>query len=143
MQVKIKRIEKDLPLPEYKTTGAAAFDIYTRLDATIPPRSFVALPTNLIIAIPEGYMLMIAARSSSAKKKGLTMRNGAAIIDSDFCGPEDELQILVQNLDDEPKIVERGERLAQGVFLPIQKGEWTEVEEMTAQTRGGFGSTGL
>ena len=143
MQVKIKRIEKDLPLPEYKTSGAVAFDIYSRVETAIQPQTFETLPTNLIIAIPEGYMLMLAARSSSANKKGLTMRNGVGIIDPDFCGPEDELHVMIHNFSNEVKIVERGERVAQGIFIPIRKGEWIEVEEMTAETRGGFGSTGL
>ena len=142
MQVKIKRIDTSLPMPEYHTDGAVAFDIYTREASTLSPHDFVTLPTNLIIQIPEGYMLLVAPRSSSAKKKGLNMRNGVGIIDQDFCGPEDELRVMIQNLDGETKYIERGERIAQGIFIPIVKPTFLEVAEVAEKSRGGFGTTG-
>lgn len=142
MNVRIKRIEKDLPLPEYHTSGAAAFDLYTRIDAKIPPHSFVMVPTNLIVETPTGYMLMLSARSSSAKKKGITMRNGVGIIDSDYAGDGDEIHLLLQNLTDKELTIERGERLAQGMFIKIEQAGWQEVESMDNEDRGGFGSTG-
>ncbi len=142
MQIKIKRIDKSLPLPEYKTDGAAAFDLYVRNEETIKPHGFVMAPSNFIIKTPPGYMLMLAPRSSSAKKKGLNMRNGVAIIDQDYSGNTDEIHVLIQNLTDEIKIVERGERIAQGIFVKIDKAEWQEVDQMEGENRGGFGTTG-
>ena len=62
MQVKIKRIDNTLPLPEYKTSGSVAFDLYTRIDAEVPPHGFVMIPTNFVIATPPGYMLMLVQR---------------------------------------------------------------------------------
>ncbi len=87
-------------------------------------------------------MLLMASRSSTPIKKGLTLGNGVGTIDNDFCGPEDELKVQVYNFTENPVTVERGERIAQGVFVRIDKGDWEEVEEMTAPTRGGFGTTG-
>jgi dUTP pyrophosphatase len=142
MQVRIKRIDQTLPLPEYQTDGSVAFDIYSRIDAEIPAHDFVALPTNLIIETPPGYMLMLATRSSSAKKKGLNMRNGIGIIDRDYSGDEDEIHILTQNLTDSPIHISRGERLAQGVFVRVDIAKWDEIDEMDRDSRGGFGSTG-
>lgn len=142
MNVKIKRIDPTLPLPEYKTPGAAAFDIYTREAAVIPPGETAFLPTNLIIATPPGYVLNIFARSSSARKKGLTMRNGVGIIDPDYCGNEDEIHLLVYNFSKQTVAIERGERISQGIFVKIDRGEWEEVETMETTSRGGFGSTG-
>jgi len=142
MDIKIKRVDNTLPLPEYHTDGAVAFDIYTRQDAHIAPRSFEKLPSNLIIQIPHGYALIIAPRSSSAPKKGLTMRNGIGIIDQDFCGEHDEISILVYNFTTEEKIIERGERIAQGLFVPIEQAVWQEVDTMEHNSRGGFGTTG-
>lgn len=143
MQVNIKRIDPSLPLPEYHTAGSVAFDIYTREDAIVEPHSFALVPGNFIIETPPGHMLIIAARSSSAKKKGLSMRNGIGIIDQDYCGNGDEIHIMLQNLTSEPVSISRGERLAQGVFVKIEKAEWREVNEMAKNNRGGFGSTGL
>lgn len=142
MQVKIKRVDPSLPLPEYHTPGAAAFDIYTREAATIPPGGTAFLPTNLIVATPPGYVLNIFARSSSARKKGLTMRNGVAVIDPDYCGNEDEIHLMVYNFSKQTVTIERGERISQGIFVKIEQGEWEEVTEMTTPSRGGFGTTG-
>lgn len=131
-----------MPLPEYHTEGSVAFDIYTREETTIEPHSFAVVPGNFILETPPGHMLVIAARSSSAKKKGLSMRNGIGIIDQDYCGNEDEIHIMLQNLTSDPVSVSRGERLAQGVFVKIEKADWQEVDSMAKTNRGGFGSTG-
>lgn len=142
MQINIKRIDSTLPLPVYHTPGAVAFDFYSRIDETILPGETRVLPTNFIIATPVGYMLMITARSSLARKKGLMMGNGVGTIDQDFCGDNDELQLLVYNFTKTPVTVVRGERLAQGIFVKIDKAEWVEVPSMTKPSRGGFGTTG-
>ena len=142
MQVKIKRLDKSLPLPEYHTPGAVAFDLYSRIDTVIPPNGTVMLPTNFIIQTPPGFMLMIAARSSLAKKKGLRLPNSIGIIDQDYCGEGDELQLFIQNFNDHDIEFKIGERLCQGVFVKIDKAEWNEVDQMADQSRGGWGSTG-
>jgi len=142
MKVKIKRIDKSLPMPEYHTDGSVAFDLYIREDAIVPADSFRLLPANFIVETPPGYMLMVTTRSSSAKKKGLNMRNSVGIVDQDYCGNDDELHLMLQNLTDKDIEVKRGERLAQGIFVRIDTAEWKEVDDMQNKNRGGFGSTG-
>ncbi len=142
MRIQIKRVDPTLPLPQYQTPGAVAFDIYSRIDATLAPGEMIRLPTNLIIAVPPGYMLLLAARSSLGPKKGLTKVNGVGIIDQDFCGENDEIQLSICNSSREPIRVARGERLGQGVLVPIEKAEWEETDVSSAPTRGGFGTTG-
>ncbi len=141
MNVKIIRIDKSLPLPEYKTAGAVAFDLYSREAVSIPAGEIAKLPSNFIIQVPEGYLLMLASRSSTFKK-GLRMANGVGIIDQDFHGPADEFSIVVQNFSDKTVIVARGERIAQGVLVPVLKPEWEEVDRIKTESRGGIGSTG-
>lgn len=141
IKVKIVRIEKDLPLPEYKTEGAVAFDIYTRIDALLQPGEIKILPSNLIIEVPAGYMLMIASRSSTPKK-GIQLANSVGILDQDYHGPQDELGLFVRNFTNEPVEVKRGDRLGQGIIVPIVKAEWQEEEQIKEESRGGFGSTG-
>ena len=140
MKVKIKRIDKSLPLPEYHTSGAVAFDLYSRIDAVIKPKTLERLPTNIIIEIPIGYMLEIKDRSSTLKKKGLLISTG--YIDNDFHGESDEILLQVYNLTENDVIIEKGERLGQGVFVKVDKSEWEEVEKMSDNNRGGFGTTG-
>lgn len=143
MHIAIKRIDPTLPLPQYHTPGAAAFDFYAREATIIPAKSLGKIPSNLIIQTPTGYMLNVFSRSSLAQKKGLLLSNGVGIIDNDYSGPTDEILIPVYNFTDAPVTVERAERIAQGVFVKVEPAEWQEVAEMTAQSRGGFGTTGL
>jgi len=140
MKIKIKRIDKTLPLPEYQTSGAVAFDLYSRIDIVVPSKSIERLPTNIIVAIPKGYMLEIKDRSSTLKKKGLLVTTG--YIDNDYCGEKDEILLQVYNLTDDNVKIERGERLGQGVFVKIEIGEWEERDNVGNNDRGGFGTTG-
>jgi dUTP pyrophosphatase len=143
MQIAIKRIDPTLPLPQYLTPGAAAFDFYARETTIIAAKSLGKIPSNLIIQTPPGYMLNVFSRSSLAQKKGLLLSNGVGIIDNDYSGPEDEILIPVYNFTDTPVTVERSERIAQGVFVKVEPAVWQEVAEMSAKSRGGFGTTGL
>lgn len=140
LTVNIKRIDKSLPLPEYHTPGAVAFDLYTRETVTIPPKSVFRVPSNYVIQVPEGYMLYLKDRSSMAKKKGLIATAG--IIDQDYCGPNDELLFQVYNPTEQDVTVEKGERIGQAVLIRIDRAQWQEVDEMEQADRGGFGTTG-
>ena len=142
MKVKIKRIDKTLPLPTYKTSGAVAFDLILRESATIQPGESIRIPCNVIVEIPEGYMLHVVPRSSFPfKKPGLIQGNHAGVIDQDYCGPNDELMFPVYNTTDKPISLERGEAYCQAVFVKISKAEFKEVSEMSTPDRDGFGST--
>lgn len=143
MSLTIKRIDKSLPLPEYHTAGAAAFDLYARENTTIPPFKPVLIPANLVIKTPPGYFLMIASRSSTPLKKGLMVANGIGVVDEDYCGDDDEIKVQVLNFTDTDVTVEKGERIAQALLVKISKAdEFVEVEKMDEKSRGGFGSTG-
>ena len=141
MKVNIKRIDKTLPLPKYETAGSVGFDLICRESAQIAPQSIVLIPANVIVETPPGYMLMVCLRSSTPRKLGLMMAQGVGIVDNDYCGEEDELKIQVYNFTDEIVNVERGSRIAQGVFVRVDTPEWNEVEQMSNTSRGGFGST--
>ncbi|MBP9711846.1 MAG: dUTP diphosphatase [Candidatus Pacebacteria bacterium] len=140
MKVKIKRIDKSLPMPIYQTPGAVAFDLYSRIDVVIPPKTLERLPTNVIVATPKGYMLEIKDRSSTLKKKGLLVSTG--FIDTDYCGETDEILLQVYNISDMEVKVEKGERLGQGAFIKVDIAEWEETDTMDSNSRGGFGTTG-
>lgn len=141
MKIKIKRFDKDVPLPEYHTAGAACFDIHVRERIEVLPGQTACALLNIAMEIPEGHFLLLAARSS-LYKKGLTMRNGAGIIDSDYRGNDDQIMAILFNFTDRPVVVERGDRIVQGAIIPFVRAEWDETDEMNNATRGGFGSTG-
>jgi dUTP pyrophosphatase len=142
MKVRIKKISLDVNLPEYHTSESAGFDIASSADMVVPPGEVVKVPTGLVIEAPKGYFLLIAARSSLAFKKGLNMANGIGVVDPDYAGPNDEIHILVHNFTKVDVEVKKGERLAQGLFLPVQQAEWEESDMMRGTDRGGMGSTG-
>jgi dUTP pyrophosphatase len=142
MHVSIQRVDTTLPLPSYASAGAAAFDFVTRETTVIEPGQTALVPGNIIVKVPEGFVLLIAPRSSLPRKKGLVFPHSVGIIDQDYHGPKDEVMVQVKNVTDAPVTVERGERIAQGLFVPIAVAQWTEVEAHGAESRGGFGSTG-
>ena len=142
MKVRITRIRPEAVLPEYKTPGACCFDLVCIEDDVIQPKEIKLLPTGLVVCVPPGYMLMVASRSSTPRKKGLQIIQGVGILDQDFCGPKDELMLQVYNYTDAPVEVKKGDRLYQAGFVPIERAEWDEGPVASEKTRGGFGSTG-
>ncbi len=142
MQVRIQRIDRNLPMPRYETTGAVGFDLLARCETVIAPGKIALIPGNVIVEVPQGYMLMIASRSSLPRKKGLATPHGLGIIDQDYCGPQDEILVQVYNFTDASITVSRGEKIAQGVFVRADAFMWNEVDAMERRSRGGFGSTG-
>jgi dUTP pyrophosphatase len=141
MKIKIKRFEKDLPLPEYKTGGAAAMDVVARQTVTISPRQIGYVPLNIAIKLPPGYWALVAARSS-LHKKGVLLANGIGVGDEDFSGSQDEYKAILLNFTDADVTIERGERIAQIMLMTKQTIEWEEVSELDETNRGGIGSTG-
>ncbi len=141
MNVKIKRVDKSLPLPKYETEGSVGFDLLCRESAEVAPGEIVLIPANVIVETPPGYMLMLCMRSSTPRKFGLMMAQSVGIIDNDYCGEEDEIKVQTYNFTDETVTIERGSRIAQAIFVRVATVEWQEVEEMTESSRGGFGST--
>ena len=128
-------------MPEYETKGSVGFDLICRTEIVVEPKSISLLPTNIIVKIPKGYMLMLAPRSSTFQKKGLIMPNSIGVIDQDYCGDDDEILLQVYNIKSESVNIRKGEKLGQGIFVRINKLNWNEVDEMKEESRGGFGST--
>jgi len=141
MKVRIRRIDKTLPLPEYHSKGAAGFDFYCRETIVVEPKSLAMIPLNVALEPPEGHMILLAPRSSTPKR-GIFFANSVGIMDRDYCGNNDEYKAFVYNYTDAPVTIERGDRIAQGIVLRADRIEWEEVEDLGAPDRGGFGTTG-
>ena len=142
LRVRIARVDPALPLPAYETPGSVGFDLLAREETTVAPGGIARIPANVIVETPPGYMLLVAARSSTPAKKGLSVPHGIGVIDQDYCGPEDEVKVQVYNFTDAPVTVGRGERIAQGIFVRVDQAVWEELAAPERPTRGGFGSTG-
>ena len=131
-----------MPLPSYQTAGAAGFDLAASAEVVIPPGRIALVPTGLVIEVPPGHLLGIFARSSTPLKRGLVVANGVGVVDSDYCGPADEIKVPTINITKDPVEIKKGDRIAQGILLPAPQIEWEEVSELATTSRGGFGGTG-
>ncbi len=137
----IKRFDASLPLPEYKTAGAAGLDLVARLDTTIAPQAVGYVPLNIALELPEGFFALIAARSS-LHKKGLMLANGIGVGDYDYRGEDDEYVAALYNFTPQTVAITKGERLVQLLIVPVARVEIVEKQIFSGQNRGGFGSTG-
>lgn len=142
MKLRLTRLVPAAVTPVYQTAQAAGFDLAASAEVVIQPREVALVPTGLVVEVPAGHFLGVFARSSTPLKRGLMVANGVGIVDSDYCGPKDEIKIEVLNFTQAPVIIRRGDRLAQGVVLSYAQAEWIEVAEPPQPTRGGFGATG-
>ena len=143
--MKVKIINRSgFELPRYETDGAAAFDIRAMLpidEFALYPRQQVNLGTGLHIELPQGTALMISGRSGNAMRYGISVTQGYGLIDSDYRG---EIGIFITNHGGENFIIKHGDRIAQGMIVPVIQAEFEEVDELDETERGinGFGSTG-
>jgi dUTP pyrophosphatase len=142
VKIRIRRLHPEVALPEYQTSGSAAFDLAASEAVTIAPGEVRLVPTGLVIEVPGGMFLGIFARSSTPLKRGLMVANGVGVVDSDYCGPQDEVKIAVVNVTGSAVTVAAGDRIAQGIVLPAPRLEWDEVSDLRSDSRGGFGATG-
>ncbi len=141
MKVRIKRFDTAVPLPEYKTGGAAAADLAAREDVTIAPGEVGYALLNVALDPPPGHFVQLVARSS-LHKRGLIPANGAGIVDPDYSGNNDEYKAALLNFSKVSVTIQKGERIMQIVFIPFTKVDWEETDDLGNGNRGGFGTTG-
>jgi dUTP pyrophosphatase len=143
LDVPVRRLDPDLPLPSYARAGDAGADLVAREDAVLEPGGGRALvPTGVALAIPEGYAGFVQPRSGLALRHGVTCLNTPGLIDA---GYRDELKVLLVNTDPTtPYKVSRGDRIAQLVIQRVEEAAFVAVDELPPSERGtgGFGHTG-
>jgi dUTP pyrophosphatase len=144
MELRVQRLDPELPLPRQQHTDDAGYDLHARERVELAPGGGRALvPTGLAIAIPSGYAGFVLPRSGLAFRHGITCLNAPGLIDTLYRG---ELKVLLVNTDPTDKfVVERGDRIAQLVIQRVEQVDWVEVEELDRTERDtfGFGSTGV
>ena len=134
---------RDMPAPEYATEGSAAVDLRAAESLTIAAGERALVPTGVHIA-PESknVVAIVAARSGLAIKHGISLSNGIGVIDSDYRG---EICVGLINHSDKPFNIERGDRVAQLMFMPVLTANLitSDTLDETERGAGGFGSTGV
>ncbi len=141
--VPVKLLDPRAKLPAYGSADAAGADLYALTDGpvSIAPGESVKLRTGLAVAIPQGYVGLVFARSGLACKGGLAPANKVGVIDADYRG---ELMVFLHNHGSQTQVVEDGDRIAQLAIVPYLTAQFAPVEELdgTERGQGGFGSTG-
>nr|WP_049797673.1 dUTP diphosphatase [Corynebacterium ulcerans] len=141
--VSIKRLDKDLPLPQRAHRGDAGVDLYATENIQIQPGHRALVGTGVALALPLETVGLIHPRSGRALKEGLSIVNAPGTIDADYRG---EIKVCLINLDPQTPIsIERGQRIAQLVIQKVELVDFIEVEELDDTVRGasGYGSTGV
>lgn len=142
LQVAVRRLDPDVPLPAYARPGDAGCDLVTTVDAVVPPGERVLLPTGIAVALPEGYAGFVHPRSGLALHHGVGLVNAPGTIDAGYRG---EVKVVLVNHDlRETLHLKRLDRVAQLVVQRVERVAWHEVDELSETERGagGHGSTG-
>ena len=138
----IKKLQKNIILPEYKTDGSSGMDLMANVEQTVKilPGEKKIISTGIMVAIPEQYEIQIRPRSGLAAKNGISVLNTPGTIDSDYRG---EIKVILINLGKDIFEINNNDRIAQMIVCPIIKVELKEVESLpeTVRGEGGFGST--
>lgn len=140
--VQVKLLHHDAKVPEYKTAGAAGFDLCSVTDGRlIRPGETAIFHLGIAFAIPEGFEIQIRPRSGLSFNGPLMAKNTIGTIDSDYRG---EIAFALYNTGDEPAFIDKGDRICQGVLARVPRAGFMLVDELPATARGknGFGSTG-
>ncbi len=143
VQISIKRLDPELPLPSYAHPGDAGADLHSATDLTLAPGERALVPTGIAMALPEGYVGLVHPRSGLAARHGISIVNAPGTIDAGYRG---EVSVCLVNTDrSEPFTVHRGDRIAQLVVQRCESATFVEAEELTSTGRGagGYGSTGV
>lgn len=144
-QIKIKKLDgySDLPIPQKMSEFASGYDIYAAVEDTVilKPGERGLIPTGFSLEMPPGIEAQIRPRSGLALRNGISMVNTPGTIDADYRG---HVQVILINLGDEDFIINRGDRIAQLVFMQLPEVNLKEVAEVNSSNRGsgGFGHTG-
>jgi dUTP pyrophosphatase len=142
VDVLIRRVDPESPLPEYAHPGDAGADLVTTVDVALAPGERALVPTGIAIALPRGFAAFVHPRSGLAARMGVSIVNAPGTIDAGYRG---EVKVLLVNHDPVSEVrLARGDRIAQLVVQQVEQARFVEVDRLPGSDRGdgGYGSTG-
>ncbi|HET7690568.1 MAG TPA: dUTP diphosphatase [Nocardioidaceae bacterium] len=142
VEILIKRLDDDVPVPTYAHPGDAGADLTTTVDVELKPGERALVPTGISIAMPDGFVALVHPRSGLAAKFGVSIVNAPGTVDAGYRG---EIKVMLINLDPaEAVVLRRGDRIAQLVIQRFETAAFVEVDTLPDSVRGdgGYGSTG-
>ena len=143
VKVLVKKLHPKVKLPSYKTQGSSGMDLMAFIENSIKinPNSSALIPTGISVAIPNDVEIQIRPRSGLAAKSNISVLNTPGTIDSDYRG---EIKVILFNHGTNEFTVNKNDRIAQMILVPVLKVNFEEVNDLPETIRGssGFGSTG-
>ena len=143
VKVLVKKLHPKAKLPSYKTQGSSGMDLMAFIENSVKirPNSSVLIPTGISVAIPNDVEIQIRPRSGLAAKSNISVLNTPGTIDSDYRG---EIKVILFNHGTKEFIINKNDRIAQMILMPVLKVNFEEVSDLpeTVRGSGGFGSTG-
>lgn len=143
--VKIKILNKNLKnLPKFESEGASGIDLRASIDKSLIIKSgdTILIPTGISIYIQnKQHAALILPRSGLGHKHGIVLGNLVGLIDSDYQG---ELLVSCWNRSKSEFTIEPYDRIAQLIFISVDRPKLTLVDAFESSERGdsGFGSSG-
>lgn len=138
----IRECYDNLKLPERATRGSAGYDFVAFATFLLQPGETIIIPTGIRVKIYDGWWLGVLPRSSLGFKYGVRLCNTMGVIDCDYYNSDNEGHIFIKitnGSDDKTLTIQRGDRFAQGIFLPFGI---AYSDSATAERNGGIGSSG-
>ena len=161
MILEVRKLTADAKLPTKAYDGDAGWDLYSCENITIKPicgmtdvpvadgssavrsvpswdYAITEVDVGIAFAIPAGYYGQVMCRSGYGKK-GMRVHHG--VVDAGYRGP---VTVFVQNQGEAPITINKGDKIAQLLILPVPDVCVQEVTELSSSVRGekGFGSSG-
>jgi len=136
----VELTSENAKMPTRANEGDAGLDFYTPIDIIIDPMSDCLIPLDIKVEFPKGFALIIKEKSGIATKKKLDV--GACVIDSKYRGI---CHIHLFNNSNKSISFIKGDKIAQGIIVPIWDGQPNKVDYISVNTErstGGFGSSG-
>ena len=136
----VKRLSKDVELPEYALDSDVGLDLRANEDVNIAPFDQKTIKTGIMIEIPAGHVGLIRDRVGILTK--MSVHTSAGTFDSSYRG---EVSIVLTNFGEEEVTIESGMRIAQLIILPVVQVQIKEVKDLSKTERAerSFGSTGV
>ena len=141
-EAEITGLYEQITLPVRATRASAGHDFRSPIWVELAPGEDIVIPTGIRCRITDGWFLGLFPRSGLGFKYYLRLANTTGIIDADYYASDNEGHIMIKLRNesvDNTLTVNRGDAIAQGVFLPYGV---TVDDTANAARNGGFGSTG-
>lgn len=142
MNIKIKYFADDMEPLTYIDGKSDWIDLRAAQDMTIAAGTYVAIPLGIGMKLPIGYEAHVVPRSSTFKNFGLLQTNSMGVIDETYCGDNDQWHFPAYATRD--TAIHKNDRICQFRIMEHQPTiEFTPVEHLADESRGGFGSSGI